>query len=108
MKNPISLDAFADWCAKQPADKHYDYHAVRDCAFAQYLRSLGFETAIVSPMQYCIGEGEVRPLPEGVDAAVYGGIFSLPFTLPRTRHTFGALTKRLRRAQEAARMRQGI
>lgn len=43
MKNPLSLEAFADWCeAKEPTETYY-YMDGSSCACAQYCRHLGIE-----------------------------------------------------------------
>jgi hypothetical protein len=41
MRHPLSLEAFADWCEKQPADKGYDWDDPYYCACAQYAKFLG-------------------------------------------------------------------
>lgn len=93
MKNPISIEAFADWCDKQSADRVYDYKNGHECAFAQYLVALGFMPC-VNEEAYCLDHllmtkdlSAWRPLPFGLDLAVY--------EFPRT---FGALAGRLRAA----------
>ena len=45
MKPQLTLEAFADWCEKQPADKAYDYWSYEFCACGQYATSLGLSTA---------------------------------------------------------------
>lgn len=74
MSNPISLEAFADWCSKQPAEWEYDYWDVGRCACAQYAKeaSLIFRPEFGS--EWDEADGLAGDLP----------------------HTFGALTKRLR------------
>lgn len=41
MKPQLSIEAFADWCEKQPAEREYDYYNWRECACAQYAATLG-------------------------------------------------------------------
>ena len=41
MKPQLTLEAFADWCEKQPANESYEYFDVCNCAVAQYARHLG-------------------------------------------------------------------
>ena len=41
MKPQLSLEAFADWCEKQPADRTYTYANKENCACGQYADSLG-------------------------------------------------------------------
>lgn len=41
MKNLLTLESFADWAEKQPAEKEYDYSRSQYCAAAQYLQSIG-------------------------------------------------------------------
>lgn len=41
MKPVLSIEAFADWCEKQPPEKGYVYADVCNCACGQYAQSLG-------------------------------------------------------------------
>lgn len=41
MKPQLSLEAFADWCEKQPAELAYDWHSTWSCAIARYVKTLG-------------------------------------------------------------------
>lgn len=86
MKPQLTIEAFADWCEKQPAEKSYDYMDTTNCAFCQYLRSLGIE-ANVGQTRYYVGDA-LRPMPDGIDRAVDLGV-----------RTFGALAARLRASQ---------
>lgn len=83
MKNPLSIEAFADWCEKQPADRGYNYAAPSNCAAAQYLKSVGV-------LRYRLRSYE---LPDGWNACLN------PFDGGEC--TFGALAKRLRAASHA-------
>lgn len=48
MKNMLTLEAFADWCEKQPVGKVYPYTDVKNCACSQYAKSLGVKVAFGS------------------------------------------------------------
>lgn len=89
MRNPLSIEAFADWCEKQPAYRLYNYSNCRHCAFAQYLEHLGFRGASVDGSSFSLtGKFEDdRPLSAVIDRAVY-----------EEPNTFGALASRLRAA----------
>jgi hypothetical protein len=41
MKPQLTIEAFADWCERQPAERAYDYHDYRTCACAQYAATIG-------------------------------------------------------------------
>lgn len=43
MRNPLSIEAFADWLEKQPPEGEYDYCSFSRCAISQYCRWLGFK-----------------------------------------------------------------
>lgn len=51
MKNMLSIEAFADWCEKQPADKAYDYLDPYNCACAQYAANLGLAYRVICPSE---------------------------------------------------------
>lgn len=86
MRNPLTNEAFAEWCEKQPADKGYDYVDDCGCAFFQYLKATGFDVLTVSSTDwYERGTGRRHNLPRGADDAVSAH--------PRS---FGDLAARLR------------
>ena len=78
MKPQLTIEAFADWCEKQPADKRYNYENSSECAVAQYLTHLG---AV-----------KVKLWSHEVEAAFGNVVDESPWT-------FGALAARLRAAQ---------
>lgn len=82
MKNMLSLEAFADWAGKQPAEKKYDYSRSQYCAAAQYLQSIGVQRYVLSSSE----------LPVGWDDALN------PFPWQPGQYTFGNLAARLRKA----------
>lgn len=43
MKNPLTLEAFAEWLEKQPQDMRYDPLDHRVCLLARYYKACGFE-----------------------------------------------------------------
>lgn len=97
MKNPLSLEAFADWCAKQPTDAEYRYDNIVDCACGRYFRSLGID-AHYSGYHEWLGFYRRRiPHSDEMDR--------LASVRP---HTFGALTERVRGAIAARKVRQGV
>lgn len=42
MRNPLSLEAFADWLGTMPAKERYTWAVPRQCAIGQWLRFTGF------------------------------------------------------------------
>lgn len=48
MRHPLSLEAFADWCDKQPEGSKYNYLSMcGDCALDSYAKSLGIGSPYV-------------------------------------------------------------
>ena len=89
MRNPLSLEAFADWLEQQPADKEYRWLDPCECAIGQYCRSLGMKgCAELSETAYFVLEG--------VDGARNHYI-----AMDRPR-TFGAALRRARSAIASA------
>jgi hypothetical protein len=89
MRNPLSIEAFTEWCEKKPAGEEYNYDDKYNCAFGQYLQSLGFESASVGGYHWrpsAREESRVFPHP-----AMVGALATNPYT-------FGSLSKRLRAA----------
>lgn len=74
MRNPLSLEAFADWCEKKPADEEYYYPDPTICACGQYAKYLGMNPSEV------IGFSDLN---------LYAAL---------SPWTFGALAQRLREA----------
>lgn len=87
MKNMLTVEAFAEWCEKQPADGEYDYAEPQDCPIAQFLRANGFPEARVNSVDWRESDRtyDYHNLPRGFDDAVIES--------PRT---FGSLAQRLR------------
>lgn len=79
MRDPLSIEAFADWCDKQPADKAYSFTCV-PCAVEQYADSLGIGRDTI--WGHSLGSFWCQ---SNIIAADYP-------------HTFGALAQRLRSA----------
>lgn len=79
MRSPLSLEAFADWCEKQPANETYNFWSTYTpgCAVIQYLRTLGLGRSDYPRFSSTTGAGE------------YAG---------NGTQTFGALAHRLRLA----------
>lgn len=75
MRNPLTIEAFAEWAEKKPANETYDYCSSEACAAAQYLQSLGVQKYNLP--SYKLPKGWLGPLQTGPD-------------------TFGALAQRLR------------
>ncbi len=51
MKPQLTIEAFADWCEKQPADGVYDYTHSSSCAVAQFLQSAGVQNYDLFPWE---------------------------------------------------------
>lgn len=92
----VLFAGFHQFVKDQPADKRYDYCSNTDCAFAQYLVSLGYDRSVisVSPFSFTLIEDNDTwtKLPIWIDQAVKGNSINLD---NRTRWTFGALDQRL-------------
>lgn len=76
MKNQLSLEAFADWCEKKPANEEYFWTDADICACGQYAASLGLQ-----------GNWPLKKDTFWFDANMIALL-----TMP---HTFGALARRL-------------
>jgi hypothetical protein len=63
MRDPLSLETFADWLEQQPAAARYNYTDSRNCAVAQYLGALGFKNVDYRAWdgRPCVGEGPRVP-----------------------------------------------
>jgi hypothetical protein len=95
MRNPLTLEAFAEWCEKQPADAEYNYEDPNRCAYCQYLRATGFDVRSVGPTYWTEGVGhKEHPLICGLNDALNPGYPDYG------KWTFGALVSRLRARQE--------
>lgn len=89
MRNPLTLEAFADWCEKQPPETAYNYSNSKECAVTTYLKSLGLP-CLSSAMGYWRDYDRVKH-------DLNGNFDHSASPLPRT---FGALAQRLRAAAE--------
>lgn len=80
----VIMSGFRAWAEQQPADKPYDWYAIRNCAQHQYLRAVGYPIGIVGAESGIrMDKVQVSWRTEYADAA-------------RERpHTFGALAERL-------------
>lgn len=74
-----TLEAFAEFCEKQPADKEYDYCTAAECAVAQYLSS-------IKAPKVKLNSSEIDAM---FGVTVGNAVVDEP-------HTFSALAKRLR------------
>jgi hypothetical protein len=83
MKPQLTIEAFADWCEKQPAEKTYDWIDGDACAACQYARSLGLYDAWASRH---LAPSAVGNFLIQASRAAHGS------------RTFGALASRLRRS----------
>jgi hypothetical protein len=84
-----TLVGFRDWCAEQDPARRYRYSDNKNCAFAQYLKALGYENPTVFGFVYRIGGGPEIPFEfaeaERTSLVIAGA----------TPPTFGVLTKRI-------------
>lgn len=96
MTSFLTLEAFAEWCEKQPADGRYDPADPYNCAATQFIRAIEPRCVISGWGDYIAYRGwwpfrrAVR-FETPVNLLRGGGVFEHP-------HTFGALAKRLREA----------
>jgi hypothetical protein len=79
-KNLLTIEAFAEWAERQPADKSYHWFSEDDCAAAQYAKFLGLH----------------RDFLERESGSFWNRASKAALDMRRARHTFGALAKRLR------------
>lgn len=81
---------FLPWVQGRPADETYDYIQPTNCAFAQYLKALGFRRVSVGASDFCMrskglfARSREHDLPRFISRA-----------LNSSDNTFGALAKRL-------------
>lgn len=88
MRNPLSTEAFIDWLDKAPETPFGQN--VSDCAFARYLRHLGFEAPEVGAFMWCAEGVGSRVLPWAL-VGDYAASAHL------TARTYGELAYQLRR-----------
>lgn len=90
MKNPLSVEAFADWLATMPADDEYDWRYSLYCAIGQYLHATAPH---IKPFAcyYVTPDNDHKPYPAGFDRIAFTD----------GPHTFGAALHRAREYLEA-------
>lgn len=83
-KNPLTIEAFAEWAEKQPADKTYEYIDSTRCACFQYSAAIGMDTS--------------QAIPAWRQDLYDGSAFwhRVDDAAAETPYTFGALAARLR------------
>lgn len=89
--NMPTLEGFRAFVASKPADEHFDYASNYDCAFGQYLKSLGLRPYPANDWKgdYIVG---------GHDWADFRGGHKnhpLPFAPSPSDRTFGRLRTRM-------------
>lgn len=93
MKPALTLEAFADWCEKQPKRKEYDGSNPFICALAQFAQANGYNRASYSGVWD--HDGVEHPV-EGISP------YPLADCLCAVPQTFGSLSRRLRTALSEA------
>lgn len=96
MRNPLSLEAFADWLETKPADETYNFNCL-NCAIGQYFKFLGMRFNGLGTENWTDDQGVAHYLPRGMNRAAqgdsyYGG---------HPDHTFGKAAQRARRELRA-------
>ena len=86
MKNPLTIEAFADWLEKQPPEKEYDYSNCRGCLVFQYLTAVGIPITSTGSTTFSTNDGQEHILP-----------YELDIVAARHPHTFGKAAIRARR-----------
>ena len=86
-KPQLTIEAFADWCEKQPADLEYNVLCPRQCAVGQFARDIGFPHGSTTGFQIDAGRGRCLTIQGLTD------YHAIDFP-----NTFGALAARLRAA----------
>lgn len=85
MRNPLSIEAIADWASKQEPDRLYDYTDPHKCALCKYFDSIGLAYRQVGPWSWhSKNKNEHRLEPKLIEA-----LNAAPLT-------YGALAERLR------------
>ena len=84
MKNPLSLEAFADWLEGKPAEQKYEYWC-QECAIGGYFIELGLPMKSLGTEKWRDRDGVLHVLPPGFD--------EVSSTPP---HTYGAAARRAR------------
>jgi len=94
MKNLLTLEAFADWAEKKPADEVFDITSPWSCAVAQYAHSLGF-TGATCEFEINAGDERVIAIAKLTPELMWSG------PEKGVDRTFGALASRLRTASQS-------
>lgn len=82
-RDPLTLEAFAEWCETKPAGRAYDYGDPCNCACAQYAESIDVPYIVADAVEH----GSFW------EKAEYHAV-----NCEDPDRTFGALAKRLREA----------
>jgi hypothetical protein len=61
MRNPISIEAFAEFCESKPVGEEYEYGNFANCAVAQYCRTLGIEYSVAA-LPRVVNNGFEKPV----------------------------------------------
>ena len=91
MRNPLSLEAFADWLEKQPGEKKYKYISATQCLICQYFNAIGLDFIALDSRAWCDHNYEDHKLPDHFNDIAHGVGDDL-----WTRHTFGSAARRAR------------
>jgi hypothetical protein len=89
MRNPISIEAFAEFCERKPAGEVYEYGDFANCAVAQYCRTLGIEYSVAA-LPRVVNNGFEKPVGFWQTAELCA--------VKASTRTFGDLAQRLRAA----------
>lgn len=85
MRNPLTLEAFADFCESKNPRETYEYMCGNSCACAQYYEQLGLE---YSPVEY-INDDFEAPFLNQIEALAHNAALEKP----HWRGTFGELAR---------------
>lgn len=97
MRNPLSLEAFADWLGTMPADQLYEYGDINGCAVCQFFDFLGLHYLAVGGLAWNDAEGQERALPADLDRVANGRYDAHRLRQNhKTFRTFGAALERAR------------
>lgn len=64
------IAGFVPWVAKQNPAQAYQYHSTTHCAFAQYLKALGYSDVLVSGFSFDAGPIKNAALPDSLGSAL--------------------------------------
>lgn len=72
MRNPLTLEALADWLARQDPTTEYDYGNGSACLLHKYFKAVGLPVERVTAIVWYDTNRGVHRLPDGFDQIAIG------------------------------------